>query len=549
MRKKIYTGLLLALISFPAFSQIDTSRIEFLENPLLRDIHQIIIDHHSIEHLELGDPSWPIQPVEDLPPQEPCTLLRNVFFIHGLGGSNESWQKASMALQYPASQGVGYHARYCHAHRMAYTGTYFDLRAPADDLITEINTVKVPGTNYGHPSLGYNPDPDKNFIIAHSQGGVIARTMLDLNYELGSRSGYGGLVTVASSLQGAMILNNKSCLEHFISQACHELARGPIQEIVPVTGIPWLNIILEGFGRKVENFICTGVGVIIPQVLSELNSPMAMDFAVGAQFMNDLNDNAYLDAQSATPVNRDMYKVAFYGVEPTENLIWRTFNWMVQSPNSVDPWEANDDFWLLEEQVKPLLLHYTTKSIENNNKANAIKTKLLASKKKKKSDAVKADAYRKKALAWQRGIVWINTANNSWLAIIGAMTEVPMGEACFCYCQLNVPGIWKPIERHTTVDCADCHAECIYPWTLLSADPVTIMIPTIKESDGVVLAESAQDMPYATNSPVRLEGVEELGQLPTGSSHMQIRNDRALRDNLTLLLDGAYGNFFELQKR
>ncbi len=541
MKRTICTVITLVLISFTALSQIDTSRIEYKVNPLLRGIHQIIIDHHNVEELELGDPAGPIQPVEDLPPQEQCTLLRNVFFIHGLGGSNESWQRASMALQYTASQGIGFQARHCDAHRLLYPGNYYSLSAPADDLHTEIDII-VNATNYSNPL--YNPDPDKNFLIAHSQGGVITRAMLDLNYQNGFVHGYGGIVTVASSLQGAHILNNKPLLNMFIDDACRALIAGPVVQTLPITISPRLNAVLEGIGRKFEDNACTAAGVIVPQVLSELNSAMAMDFAVGASFINDLNTKAYLDAISANPVNRDLHKVAFYGVEPNENLIWRTFNWMVQSPNSVDPWEANDDFWLLDEQVKPLRLHYLTKVVENNDAADAVSATLFNPCTWFGNQA-KRNALRQKAQEWQRGVTWIDNANNGWLTIIGAKVEVPVGEWCWCYC-------WRPpllppkiIE---TDDCSHCQALC-EPFPLISADPFTKLVWTIKESDGVVLAESAQDMPYATHEPVRLRGIETDPQNWTGSSHMQIRNDDALRRHMTKLLDGDYGDFFKLQKQ
>jgi hypothetical protein len=134
-------------------------------------------------------------------------------------------------------------------------------------------------------------------------------------------------------------------------------------------------------------------------------------------------------------------------------------------------------------------------------------------------------------------------ANDGWLAIIGAKTEVPAGTFCRCYC--GALSYYPPLKVVDALDCDDCLQLCI-PYPLLSADPLTKLVWTIKESDGIVLAESAQDLPYATQLPVRLEGYEISPFKYSGSSHMQIRNDRALRDNLTKLLNGQYGEFFRL---
>jgi hypothetical protein len=64
---------------------------------------------------------------------------------------------------------------------------------------------------------------------------------------------------------------------------------------------------------------------------------------------------------------------------------------------------------------------------------------------------------------------------------------------------------------------------------------------TSKPSDGVVLAESAMDV----NGDNETYGP----QLLLSSSHMQARNNDAIRDKLTQLYDGAFGMFFYTEKR
>ncbi|MBK7429250.1 MAG: hypothetical protein IPI60_20585 [Saprospiraceae bacterium] len=55
-----------------------------------------------------------------------------------------------------------------------------------------------------------------------------------------------------------------------------------------------------------------------------------------------------------------------------------------------------------------------------------------------------------------------------------------------------------------------------------------------KDSDGVVLAESAMNIPQRTAPP----------QIIRGSTHMRTRNDEQLKHELTRIFTGAVGEFF-----
>ncbi|MFW6020173.1 MAG: hypothetical protein ACOCPM_06290 [Bacteroidales bacterium] len=45
-----------------------------------------------------------------------------------------------------------------------------------------------------------------------------------------------------------------------------------------------------------------------------------------------------------------------------------------------------------------------------------------------------------------------------------------------------------------------------------------------------MLSESAKNLPGATNKPVKVDGIDDGINSPTGSSLMQIRNDHGIRD-------------------
>jgi hypothetical protein len=235
-----------------------------------------------------------------------------------------------------------------------------------------------------------------------------------------------------------------------------------------------------------------------------------------------------------------MPKIAFYGVEPSDNLIWRTLLWMVNSPNSPDPWQANDDFSLLDNKVIPLKNNYQANAQANWDQAAILKSYKNAWKYFRSFEQIVS--HINKANAWGRGVNWLNGANASWLGIIGAWREVPIGQACMCDCWIS--------GAHVSMMATDCNSCVQYCGSnLIATSPITMIAWQFKESDGIVLAESAQDLPYATQLPVRLEGYEISPFNYSGSSHMQIRNDEALRKHLTLLLDGHYGGFFKLTEQ
>jgi len=58
-----------------------------------------------------------------------------------------------------------------------------------------------------------------------------------------------------------------------------------------------------------------------------------------------------------------------------------------------------------------------------------------------------------------------------------------------------------------------------------------------KDSDGLVLAESAYDIPQATIDPQELDG----------STHMGVRNDGNTSIMLERLFDGEIGLFFKIE--
>ena len=135
-------------------------------------------------------------------------------------------------------------------------------------------------------------------------------------------------------------------------------------------------------------------------------------------------------------------------------------------------------------------------------------------------------------LAWKKGVDWFNDLNGSYRGAIGAVTvefENPIPEGVPCVCSFPIGDFW---EWEFTVE--DCSDPTVTPPIICQAVGYSLVV-TDKKSDGVVLTESQIEMPFATHEPVLLEN----------SSHMQVRNNEALRDALTKLYDGDFRNFFK----
>jgi hypothetical protein len=265
---------------------------------------------------------------------------------------------------------------------------------------------------------------------------------------------------------------------------------------VPV--VDFANTILDLLGKEhsIVDKACELTSYsLLPILFSDRLSPITDDYHVGAPTLDvynqDITDPDYLN----------MPKVAFYGIEPMENIFWRTMNWMVNNPNDCDAWEANDDYGFYNNAIRPKVLDYKSEYEFN---------KFLYEEFYTPSWFHPINSYiaRRKMQNFEGAYNFLCNANSGWMSIIGAL-EVE--------------------------------------WDGSPFNPTNITI-TLKESDGVVLKESAMNLPGATHDPVMLQGLRENG-VWSGSTHMQIRNDAALRDALNNLYDGAYGPFFYTKKR
>lgn len=462
-----------------------------VDNHILVDMKPVKIDDIPV----IDEAEMHFEIIETEQEEEETEKKRVIFWIHGLGGNGASWSVPAQASEDPSFNVSGFDARYVHSFLFDYNGfTDGNLYTAANSIG---NQIKMQTLNSGESFVN---DRTRNFIIAHSQGGLVSREILhndcaaQANGTLTPQErGYGGLVTVSSSLQGAQILNNQNMIIDMAGDACEKLTKGPLLTAHAVLDSSYfVDWVVRYIGRKlVDKDVCGfASGTIVPFLFKDNTSSITQDYYVGATrintFNNDVNNNYY----------NEIPKVAFYGVEPRQNLLWRTAQWLQNAPHQVDPWQANDDWTFYNSYVHP---HY-----------NNYYAQYLFYKEKWETyywvPALRS-YYLKRYQAWRDGYEWLNNANQGWEAVIGALEYEIVG------------------------------------WHGLSPEFDVIL----KESDGVVLKESAINLPGSTHAPVILRGILVNGQW-TGSSHMQVRNDDALKTNLQKLYSGDYGWFFYTKK-
>lgn len=551
--KNIILIIALFLIRLVGISQIEVVK----ENALLNNVETINVDiTPNIEETPV------ITPNADFSTQEKITTneYRRIYFLHGLGGEGNSWVKAADACEQVNLNVNGFNARKC----VTWPRIDYNLSVNGS-LITAANSIRYiiqDQANIDQSSPFMDHDKTRAFIIGHSQGGVIGRTILYQDFKndvlpndplhpenpLFYEKGYGGLVTVGSSMQGAMILNNQNLILQMAHKACLNLTAGPLnKEINDITSLPFINSILHNWGKSVQTTACDLFSYdLLPLFFKDNQTPITQYYHVGSSFINDLNGTTTVSEYNNFP------KVAFYGVEPRQNLLWRTITWFTTSPNDFDAWEANNDVDLLTSTIIPKYNDYVAQYEGRKNKLANLEAHKWVNWVTLGSTLI-SYIYCNVELhisvdAWKQGIDWFNQANLQWEVVIGAArtintTSTTTGPYYRCDCREE----YDPLNNIVVDDpviCLDegCAATYIgyitnYNYTM-----------TEKASDGVVLAESASNLPSA-QWIVELDGKQLPFGVKTGSSHMQMRNDDALKRNLTKLFEGEYGEYFYTDKK
>ncbi len=132
--------------------------------------------------------------------------------------------------------------------------------------------------------------------------------------------------------------------------------------------------------------------------------------------------------------------------------------------------------------------------------------------------------------AYKQGQDWFNRLDDQYKTIIGAI-DYTKTTKWYCECENVKTGAFTSTLITNPNDCPSSSSNGI----VCEAVEYTTYTQIKKDSDGVVLAESAMNIPFATAPPRKM----------INSSHMQMRNDENTRTGLNAIYNGDVGFFFK----
>jgi hypothetical protein len=462
---------------------------------------------------------------------------RLIYWVHGLGAEDGgAWARASAATD--NGHGATFPARRTVGFRIDYTET--GIEPAANELRNEM-VVKAAA----FPTL----NPFRNIAIAHSQGGIVSRE-IDRQYAAqpsDSRS-FGGIVTFCSPHLGARILNNKLLVQEAMGDAC---AAFTIPIVLNTLDKPILNIFLnEAEIQAGINATCDNVGNFIPLFVKTFNRGTTNDIYVGAPKINELN------AQNTWALE---HKLGLYGVEYAadedshnpKGLIYRTMSsFSLENPENQPAFTTDNDGALLAK-VNDQIFKYQVEAFSKQLDMFILEAQGFPCDTWWKwvfqpgplDCAIFNPIYNAKKTqrdAYLKAANFLLNLDETYKTLIGAV-EYQTLPTCVCTkldpdgdeFSLPIPTVANPI------DCAAYPANTSWDNCIWS----TAVQLVRKESDGVVLAESAMAFPGA-NDYLRLEK----------SNHFQVRNDSNTKKGLLWVYksgasDGSNNLFFATLKK
>ncbi len=488
------------------------------------------------------------------PPPTGLTPDRVVYWVHGLGGTQVSIENAAIATEnFSITPIPGYAPRKIKSiipigSTNVATGTkntsYTDgsMNNAAITLSQNMASSRIVDV----PASVRNPQND--FIISHSQGGIVARTYdyrKNNNLDAIPRQ-INGIVTFATSHKGAKILNNTSLISAFAANGFTALLAGPEKAVEKsfagqLISLFWKNG-FDSLKATVRKFTDTIAYKVIPLLFKDNLAPIGQDYMDGAPFLNTLKTN---DLVSNT------HKASFYGVED-EPVIWRQFNTaIIKKPEEYATFDAADDNKLVQNmndnQAQYLskyqmhkadaaysinlynnLAFWNFQSFYCSNHCNLPSCR--------NTSYCEYERHTEVAYEYDKGVQWFANANDEWKLIIGALEVGPVQDGCIITsdynvweCDPNAPQYcgWVTYTNQYNqgsgiINCAQFNTP-----TETSLPNISI-VKTYKPSDGVVTVESASGYP----------GLQWPALDMIGSNHMQLRNDVNTKKRLNNLFDG-----------
>ncbi len=517
--KKLILSCALGLMSYPVFAQVEaisTDSLRILSSNPENPLNGGGLDSNSTD-----------------------TVGRKiVFWIHGLAGNQSSWGHVYHATRFQGGNPIpGYPERVFYGINQEYTAEeQFDLLNAtinyAQILKNKLNSSPYPGI-----------DTSKRFAIAHSQGGLMGRTLRYMSKSTHPNAHvpnlFTGLATFGTPHQGAAIINysDSGHVQNWITEGCIALSKA---EITIFTDGNWIlsNVLPPSLISRFSTAACSGLEkTVLPLLVNSIRTPLSKDYAKGHPILDSLNQFASTDPLFQV--------VTFYGAEE-EPVFWRLIHTMTLTPDSVITGETLKDnpFGLDDDDELPMLV--------NNRISDYISKKNYWIQRSRRVvfytwlrppshyDAFSLFSYNRaigKARIYNSAAHWLGSANLRWKRYIGARRDSVWLEGYQCDCLYDLGGMNGYSFSSTVVqDPSDCNTSNAISCNITPRERHMIYE---EESDGVVPISSQRTYYGAKNASVELEN----------TNHMQVRNCTRTKEELTKLFDGTYGIKFKLDKK
>lgn len=260
--------------------------------------------------------------------QSTSSAEKNVFWIHGLNGNTNSLAVAAKVSQGGVENDLTFPARKLRSLRGIASSGSTDAQVQLYDEDQGIWYTSIDLQEYAISNVQSNQRTDKDFIIAHSQGGIVGREWLrkmDKNPGTFQQFAY-GIVTLGSPHGGAEILNNcrpnlgRDKVPAFMKEACMSLG-GAI--VIPKIKSNFITSLIPS--SVINGLINNGCDVlantVIPLVLDNFYKETTKDFYVGAPFLDGYNTQGN-HIEGLNEYTSNLPIAQFYGVEE-EPILWR----------------------------------------------------------------------------------------------------------------------------------------------------------------------------------------------------------------------------------
>lgn len=475
-----------------------------------------------------GCPEPPVDPNAD---PENNENDRVVFWVHGYQGDNLAFSKVAPFVD----------TTYEVLSDMLYYG------ANQASLAESAGRVRTEISNQVH----FQPaNSERNFVIAHSLGGLVVRTVGQMPRDSMDSDGnpvpsFNGFITFGTPHYGVAAANTlvdtPELLEDFIDDACKALVPGPLNEA--------LTDKLGEAGRLLAMFNAVDIATVL--LCPELVAPGVVNIAMRL-FATGIESELTTVAAASIPPMQTQHNAVFYGIEDGADdgsLTPRFLGSLLpgSAPSTYDPFQAGASDEVGIAEVAQALEFYAEKLNYWENQSVHwtsifIPPVALFGLPRYRTRIREINLFQER---YRKGVNWFPTLDPSWQNLIGATSVELTTETIECQCAVFRDGqlLYEEVLPfpETGGDCSS-YPQPAQGWRICDERRTYTTRFERTPSDGFILAESAMDAPGRTPAYVP--------RLMPGSGHMQMRNDENMRDAVEAIFkNGLDANYFKTDER